>query len=128
MKLIQKMGVAKFRVSTPEVAGEKLDLDFSPLISQFNLKGNFTLIHWQAKPKGYREWGIYTSRDDSYRSVGRLKLNSATVSSLQLNDKNATSIPSAVLYTNEDRCSCINDLAILGGVMVTDLDRHGVSI
>lgn len=128
MKVIQKTGAAKFRVSTPGVSSSDLDLDFNPLIKEFNLVGSFTLIHWQAKPKGYREWGIYSSRDDSYQSVAELKVNVATCRSLQLDDLTATSIPSAVLYTSEDKCNCINDKAILGNVMIEDLNKCGVSL
>ena len=121
MKNIQKIGEAKFRISTPEVAGSELSLDFSSLIQHFDLKDNFTLIHWQAKPKGHREWGIYTSHDDRYQSVKELKINMANVKSLQLPDATATSIPSAVLYTEEDNCNCINDRVILGKMLVEDL-------
>lgn len=122
MKTIQKTGVAKFRVTTPGVTGNDLDLDFNPLIKEFNLSGNYSLLHWQARPKGYRQWGIYSSKDDSYRSVAKLKINNATLCSLQLDDKTATTVPSAVFYTGEDKCNCINDLAILGNVMVEDLN------
>lgn len=122
MKNIQKTGVAKFRVTTPGVTGNDLDLDFNPLIKEFNLSGNYSLLHWQARPKGYRQWGIYSSKDDSYRSIAEVKINNATLRSLQLDDKTATSVPSAVFYTREDKCNCINDLAILGDVMVEDLN------
>ena len=121
MKSIQHISKAKFKISTPGVAGSELELDFNPIIDEFNLIGDFTLIHWQARPKGYREWGIYTSSTDTYRSIGELVQNVGGYRSLQLDDQTAKSIPSAVLYSNENKCTCINDKAILGIVSVNDL-------
>lgn len=121
MKLIQKIGKAKFKVSTPEVPGQDLELDFNPVIEQFGLKGHFCLIHWQARPKGHREWGIYSSKDDSYQPVAEIKLNVAVAESLQLDDTQAKTIPSAVFYTGEDRINCINHRTIIGEVFLSDL-------
>ncbi len=121
MKLIHKIATAKFKVSTPGVNGSELELDFNPIIDQFKLEGNFTLIHWQARPKGHREWGIYSSKDDSYRSVAELTINYVTVRSLQLDDATAKTIPSAVLYTSEDLITCINDRSIIGNVLLSDV-------
>jgi len=123
MKLITKTGQAKFKVSTPGVPSSDLDLDFNPVIEQFKLKGNFCLIHWQARPKGHREWGIYQSKDDSYQSQEEIKLNVAVAESLQLNDAEAKSIPSAVFYTPEDKVTCINNKTIIGEVFLSDLNN-----
>ncbi len=109
MKQINKIQKAKFKVATPGVAGSELELDFQPVIDQFELEGDFILIHWQARPKGHRQWGIYSSRDDNYRSTSELAINLASVKSLQLDDATAKTIPSAVLYVQEERITCIND-------------------
>ena len=121
MKLIQKLGKGKFKVSTPGVVGQDLELDFNPVLQQFNLEGNFCLIHWQARPKGHREWGIYSSVDDSYQSQLKLKLNVAVAESLQLDDATAKTIPSAVFYTPFDKITCINDKTIIGEAFLSDL-------
>lgn len=121
MKQIKKTGKAKFRVSTPDVPGSELDLDFNPVIEQFKLEGDFCLIHWQARPKGHREWGVYSSVDDSYRSQLELKLNVAVAESLQLNDVEAKTIPSAVFYTQESKITCINSKTIIGEVFLADV-------
>lgn len=121
MKNIQKLGVAKFKISTPGVNGSEIELDFNPLIQQFKLSGNYTLIHWQAKPKGYREWGIYSSKDDSYSSVAVLSQCVGGFKTLQLNDSTANSLPSAVLYSGEDKVTRIEDRAILGHVTIDQL-------
>ena len=98
-KVIQKTGFAKFKISTKNVPNSTLDLDFNPVIEQFNLKGDYYLIHWQARPKGHRQWGIYNSRDDSYTSTLDTKhLNYGGWQPLQLDDKTANSIPSAVVF------------------------------
>ena len=121
MKSIQKTAPAKFKISTPGVSGSDLDLDFNPIINEFKLAGNFMLIHWQARPKGHRQWGIYESKTDTYRSVEKLKINLATSESLQLDDGTATTVPSAVFYTAEDKLNCINDKAIIGNISIADL-------
>ena len=121
MKIIHQIGTAKFKVTTPNVPSSDLELDFNPLIKQFKLAGNYLLIHWQARPKGYREWGIYSSKDDSYRSVAKLTINLAITESLQLDDKTARTIPSAVLCSREDEITCINQKAVIGKVFLSDV-------
>lgn len=123
MKLISKLSKAKFKVSTPGVSGGDLELDFNPIIDEFKLEGDFCLIHWQARPKGDREWGIYSSKNDSYQSQLEIKFNGAVMKTLQLDDTQAKTIPSAVLYTLEDRVNCINDRTIVGEIFLSDLQN-----
>ena len=120
-KQITKIQKAKFKVATPGVTNSELELDFQPVIDQFKLDGDFVLIHFQARPKGHREWGIYSSKDDSYRSISELAINWATVKSLQLDDATAKTIPSAVLHVQEERITCINDRSIVGAVLLSDV-------
>lgn len=121
MKLIQKLGTARFKISTPGVAASELELNFNPIIEAKNLTGDYLIIHWQARPKGDREWGIYQSSDDSYRSTLGGKINMSDAEMFQLDDKTAKTIPSAVLITNESRVTCINDRVIVGQVYMNDL-------
>ncbi len=97
IRKIKKIGFARFRITTHGVAHSQLFLDFNPLIKKFNLKGNFSLIHWQAKPKNYREWGIYNSETDSYSSIPGFEMK-GIFTSLQIPDQEAIAIPSAVLH------------------------------
>ena len=98
MKVIQKLGVAKFQVTTPEISDGQLTLDFNPVIEEYNLQGKFALIHWQARPKGYREWGIYEAQTDTYRSSFDFPPAYGKMKMLMLDDKTASTIPSAVIY------------------------------
>ncbi len=97
MKRIEKIAKAKFSVTTEGVLNSNLLLDFNPLIDEFKLSGDFYLIHWQARPKGYRQYGIYSSKDDSYRSLDHLPTRYGGFSLLQLDDLTATTIPSAAI-------------------------------
>jgi hypothetical protein len=97
MKSVTKISKARFRVVTPEIANSKLVVNFNPIIDEFNLKGNFYLIHWQARPKGYRQWGIYSSKDDTYTSTEQPPKSHGLVQYLMLNDRAAYTIPSAVV-------------------------------
>ncbi len=98
MKSVQQISKARFKISTPGVLQSEILLDFNPIIEKFELEGNFDLIHWQARPKGYREYGIYSSKDDSYRSTDYLPTSYGGLSLLQLDDKTASTLPSAVIH------------------------------
>lgn len=98
MKTISKVAPAVFKISTPDVPNSELTLNFDRVIEEFKLSGNFYLIHWQARPKGFREWGIYSSLDDSYISTDKIPTSFGGWSTLQLNDATATTVPSAVIY------------------------------
>jgi hypothetical protein len=101
MKQITQLGKGKFAVKSEN--GTKLPLDFNPIIDRLSdrqKETNYFLIHWQGKPKGDREWGIYDSRDDSYRcgifenhptAYGAVEL-------IMLDDTQNNLLPSAVVW------------------------------
>jgi hypothetical protein len=102
MKNIKKIAPAKFRINKPNVENSEIILDFNPIIAQFELSKSlidYHLIHWQGRPKGDREWGIYDPKNDNYYCgiygdcptfYGGMKL-------LMLDDKTAATLPSAAL-------------------------------
>ena len=95
-KIITKIAPAHFKIRIKDRSNFRLVLNFNPIIERFNLKGNYQLIHWQAKPFGYREWGVYNSLDDSYTSINQFQI-AGNFKSLQIPDSEAQSIPSAVI-------------------------------
>lgn len=98
MKSIERIAQGKFKVTTPDVENGELLLDFNPIIKHFKLSGRFKLIHWQARPKGYREFGIYDFESDSYRSLEISEsIGYGSIELLQLDDTTANTIPSAVI-------------------------------
>jgi hypothetical protein len=121
MKSIIKISPAKFKISTIGVPQGDIELDFNPIIQEFNFTGDYQLIHWQARPKGEREWGIYSSYEDSYRSVAQWKNNCRFSKSYQLDDKTTNTLPSAVIYIPTRRVTCINDRVIMGDVLLADV-------
>ncbi len=102
MKIVQQISRAKFKVTTPETETE-LELDFNPVIELLSdrerLRG-YKLIHWQGKPKGYRQWGIYDSLSDNYTcNVWQdLPVFYGASRLVMLDDQTAATIPSAVIY------------------------------
>ena len=50
-----------------------------------------------------------------------IKLNNVWLKSLQLDDATAKTIPSGVLYGDDDRITCINDRSIIGAVLLSDV-------
>lgn len=97
MKNITKVSQAKFKISTVDVTGSELLLDFNPIIDEFKLVGDFYLIHWQARPKGHRQWGIYNSSNDTYTSMLEPPKSYGSMQYLMLDDATAKTIPSAVI-------------------------------
>jgi hypothetical protein len=108
---------AQFAVSTIGVDNSDIILNFEPIINQFQLSGKFYLIHWQATPKGHREFGIYSSVNDGYTSILKLpKFAYGAIQFLQLDDATANNLPSAVIYFKgwiPIRLSAIPDLLLL---------------
>ena len=113
MKTIEKLQEAKFKVSTDNVTNSNLELDFNPIINEFKLKGDYLLIHWQAKPKGYRRWGIYSSQSDRYFSVASIDLERWTGKTLQLDDATTLTVPKAVLLVHNARLIIVDEGAII---------------
>lgn len=64
-----------------EVPKSKIVLNFNILVGEFkkkiNSKNNPLFMHWQAKPKGLRRWGIYDINRDIYfsRSFDKVEFN-----------------------------------------------------
>lgn len=98
IKTIVKTSPGIFRLTTENIANSQIILNFNPIITQFNLNGNYCLVHWQARPKGYREWGIFDSKSDRYFSVDKFDFTVDLGKTLQINDQEITALPSAVIY------------------------------
>lgn len=77
-----------------------LKLDFKFLVDHFNLTGIFCLVHWQARPRGLRRWGIYCGERAAYFGIEWDKLifaENLIVEALQVDEKIYKTVPSAVL-------------------------------
>jgi len=77
-----------------------LKLNFDVLIDYFQLTGSFCLLHWQARPKYLRRWGIYCSQFDQYYSCDYDKVifpDSYQLQLLQINERTTHRVPTAVI-------------------------------
>lgn len=100
MQNITKLSEAKFHIVWDEKSEDDLTVNFNPLISTYRLKGEFCMVHWQAKPKFLRRWGIYDSSTDSYRAFDHDKLDiliGVQCRPLQINEGMHSTVPTAVL-------------------------------
>lgn len=113
MKTITKLAQAKFKIITDNVPNSELVLDFNPIIQQFLLTGNYLLIHWQARPKGHRQWGVYFSETDTYTSLSAIDFNHVLGKTLQLDDKSALTVPTAVIVAQNARLILLDDRAFI---------------
>lgn len=99
MQTITKITDTSFSMVWDEVPTEKLVIDFKDIIEQHRLTGNYCLLHWQAKPKGLRKWGVYDSAAKSYHSMQANNLLMAVVPRLIEVDENIyKTVPSSTLY------------------------------
>lgn len=77
-----------------------LIVNFMPFIPHVGESQNYLLMHWQAKPKFGRRWGVFAKQMDgmeSYRSFLEVNCSGKPFETLQLEDS-LSSVPSAVLY------------------------------
>lgn len=76
-----------------------LQMDFNPIIDWFRLRGQFCILHWQAKPFGERRWGLYDAGIDKYTSLKYCELQPRVIPRLLQVDENIVkTVPTAVLY------------------------------
>ncbi|MGL5874017.1 MAG: hypothetical protein ACRC2R_16885 [Xenococcaceae cyanobacterium] len=108
LRITKLKGKGKFHLSWDEKPREYLLLDFSPLIYVFNLEGKYCLIHWQARPKGLRTWGIYDSVTNNYypKTIGKILVPQVNLELLQIDENNYATVPTAVLYLKN--CSIVD--------------------
>jgi len=97
---VNKLSHAKFSIKWSNVTNSELILNFNPVITQYKLTGTYCLLHWQAKPKYYRRWGIYYSEDDYYYSFDWNELNvneKILCRALQIDESKFKTVPTAVI-------------------------------
>ena len=105
---IFKLGDNRFRLAWNGVQDEELNLDFNPIINAYKLTGKYILLHWQAKPKNLRTWGIYDSETKTYCSVGsdEIVLPACQAKILDVPERVIKTVPTAVIMFQG--VSCIN--------------------
>ena len=89
-------------------------LDFKPFIEAFTLEEECCLIHWQARPKYKRRWGVYDSKTKRYECFLRLAIE-GSVEAVQLDEAAVVTIPTAVLIARNPRIEKFDDFAIITG-------------
>lgn len=93
MKIIMPQGDRKFIVYENQAPGQFLYLDFAP----FGVDRG-VIIHWQSKPVGYREWGLYDAEADTYTSCPHFEVAlGLNAQALELPDGWGY-VPSAVMH------------------------------
>lgn len=91
---IRKIADFRFVLTYREMADFKLLMDFRPLWEAVNPTEPCCLVHWQAKPKGERRWGIFDGA--SYRSFESYR-SDVPGEGLQLDEKLVPTVPTAVI-------------------------------
>lgn len=100
-QITKQIATAEFQVFWEGVNNSLLHLNFNPIISQHNLSGIYCLLHWQAKPKYYRRWGIYYSLHDYYYPFNweELSINEKIIAkALDISESKFKTVPTAVIY------------------------------
>lgn len=116
MQIIKKLGKAQFKCWWEEAPTEIMELDFNPLLSEFNLRGKaYFLLHWQGVPFGFRQWGIYDCLKDAYFSIGTNATEiSVPCKLLQIPDQFTNGKrPSAVICYQGSFCSATSNTKLV---------------
>lgn len=99
---VQRLSDATFRINWEGVPNSSLKINFAALINHFGLEGNFVLLHWQAKPFGLRQWGLYEHQSDRYfsRAFDQVQFGAnLSMQTLQIDEVKFAGIrPTAMLY------------------------------
>jgi hypothetical protein len=102
IRQVTRLDVGKFLLKYKNLPSFELEMDFSPFAKIFNLRGAYTLLHWQAIPKGLRTWGAYvTSPDrDEYLVFDYPEFESSNHPHqlLQIDEVLVNTKPTAVIY------------------------------
>ncbi|WP_055074414.1 hypothetical protein [Pseudanabaena sp. 'Roaring Creek'] len=99
VQTIEKIAPSIF-VSSWNCQESALRLDFKFLVDYFKLTGDFCLLHWQARPRGLRRWGLYCGNQDKYFGVDYDRLifaENLNIEALQVDEKIYKTVPSAVM-------------------------------
>ena len=103
---IEKQRFGIFHIGWRDDKGEIVDnsriaLNFRPIIQEFKLEPPYVLLHWQARPKGLRRWGLYDGGADQYFGVDWDQFNVndlVTFKTLQIDENEHRVVPTAVNY------------------------------
>lgn len=96
--VIKKKSKARFELHHEGVPNSTLEIDFNSVINELELTGDFILLHWQARPRGLRQWGVYFSTTDMYHSFLFYKIpKEYEWKGMQIEEKPGQLPPTAVL-------------------------------
>jgi hypothetical protein len=119
---IIKLDTGKFKINWDDskYCKEVITLDFNPLIKRFNLAQypTYTLIHWQARPRGLRRWGCYCGKSDQYYGCDYDKVffHKGTIELLQLDELQLLNPPSAVVLLANQQLSYDGEIIKCGNL------------
>lgn len=104
---IRKYDRFKFSLTYLSIPDFILRLNFEPIIEEFNLEGDFTLLHWQAKPKQLRRWGAFCQSQGvtQYHAFDRFTSQGNQHKGFQLDESETLFVPTAVICYPGCTCS-----------------------
>jgi hypothetical protein len=111
-QVIERLANATFRSQWQNIPDSTLKLNFDVLIDHFGLPdmGSFCLVHWQAKPKGLRRWGVYCRAADMYYAADEILFDEGlTVETLQMDERIVKTVPTAVLFFRDAIAEQVNE-------------------
>lgn len=110
-------GIFKAQVKFTESPETILDLDFEPIIREFDLHklSKFVLCHWQSKPKGIRGYGFYDWYSKKYHCIDwdKILIPKTGIKCLQIDESIYKSAPTAALLFPNSQLFKSNDLVLI---------------
>lgn len=96
--VITKIVPRQFQLVFSDEAKTTMVLNFQPLVEAINYQRAYTILHFQSRPKGLRQWGVYDVTNDSYTSTDDKHLVIKKVPKAHQIPDTPKIMPTAVLY------------------------------
>jgi hypothetical protein len=125
--IVRKLSPYRFTLTYPDDPEFVLRMNFQPIVDGFSLTGNYSLLHWQAKPKGLRRWGCFSMRDGEtqYQAFQEVSLGEfGYFRGIQVNENLVRTVPTAVLWL--PNAVCVAQESGVGKIVAAGVSNHAV--
>lgn len=98
---IRKLSEYRFMIEYRDLPDTRLIMNFEPCVTAANATDNYCLLHWQAKPRGHRRFGIFNkfAGETNYASTDQpLIAADLNIQAIQVDELSLNTIPTAMLY------------------------------
>lgn len=123
--LVRKLSPFRYTLTYPHDPEFILRMNFKPIVDEFGLEGNYSLLHWQAKPRGLRRWGCFSMTDGEtqYQAFQEISLGGFGLGrGIQIDETLVKTVPTAVLWLPD--ALCVAQESGIGKIFPAGVSNH----